>query len=134
MDCDHAPDTLLWLYGEAPEPTAHLAACAACRAIVAEHTDVALALGPSGAALRSPAPRAGAWGWAAGAVGLLAVAAAVVATLRVGSPPPSEPPDAAGATVAPAPIDAWAVLDPFDAQLDALDREVDGLAQDLETL
>lgn len=143
MTCEHETTTLLWLYGEADDGhEAHIASCASCRALVAEHADVASALGPSLGALAdggppraqpAPARRDRAWLGA----GIVALAAAVLAWVAVTDP--SGPPEVAE-TVDPE-VSAAIVAsgspnvgDPFDLEMDDLDRELDELSFELELL
>ncbi len=147
MNCPQSESTLLWLYGDVPDaPTDHLAQCAECQQLVAEHEAVVSALGPALGALSEPggvAPVAANLRWrAVRAVATVAVGIAAVGlwTMRAPSPDPPE-----GARVAveagPAAVVDTAVAqvgvridDGVDLRLDDLEWEVDALTLDLETL
>ncbi|MBW1877041.1 MAG: hypothetical protein JRI25_00870 [Deltaproteobacteria bacterium] len=147
MSCEHAKSTtLLWLYGEGDEAHLHhVAACAECQAVVAEHEAVAGLVGPIAADLAVseampadpiPANRVP-WRW-------MAVAAAVAASILVMghlAPAPGGL-DRTGDTavaVLEAPLASPMAVDglftaALDADLDALDADLDWMAADLETL
>lgn len=145
MRCEHAQTTtLLWLYGEASDAhAAHVAGCAECSAVLAEHEALASALGPALAAISAqpdvvPAPtrprrrrRT-----LATALAVAAAAAGVGAFVGVGQPvgPLDSPGGQPVAAVEPGWVPAPGEPDPFDAALDDLDRELEWLSQDLERL
>lgn len=134
MSCPHATTTtLLWLYGEADESHAeHVAGCAVCRAVVAEHADVMSAMAevshldlrPSNEASTLPRPaHRPMWHLALGAVVGGAMAAAVALTVR---PAPTEQPPVERPTI---------VLggdDGLDDRFDALAWELGDLQADVE--
>lgn len=115
MTCPHAATTTVrWIYGEADEAHLHhVAACAECQEVLAEHEAVSEALVPARRSVAWPFARPVAWG--------LALAAAVLLAFRALVPEPA--PD-------PAPI----FVDRLDAELDALDAELDALAADFDSL
>lgn len=137
MACEHASTTTLaWLYGEADEAhVVHVQGCRACQDVVADHADVASALGPALGGVRVEPTRRRRWQWAS-----LGLAAAAAGLLFVTGPP--APPEAViGAGVEPgvsAAIAASVPLggpgDAFDSELEALDQELDRLTLDLEML
>lgn len=134
MACEHTQTTtLLWLYGEADDThLEHIQGCAECQGVVADHADVAAALGPALPAVATVPRRSWRRGaWVAGAV--LLVAAAWLLVVR--APAPGDPVVASdGDAVLMAADGPLAPYDPFDSELDALDRELDRLSDDLEML
>jgi len=148
MSCEHAKGaTLLWLYGEGDEAHVHhVATCAECQALVAEHEAVAGLVGPVGAALAepegmpaepNPANRMP-WQWMAAAA---AVAASVLMTWQF-APGPTTADGTRDTAVAALEVPATpttAAVDglfatEMDAELDALDADLDWMAVGLETL
>lgn len=120
MSCPHeTTTTVAFLYGEAPDAHAlHVAGCAPCTAVVAEHEQVANVLGPALSALRAPGmPRASRSRapWITGAV--LALAAAVLVLFRT--------------VTVPAPVPPPFAPDGFDVAIDALDLELTSLELEL---
>lgn len=132
MSCPHATTTTLqWLYGEGDEAHAeHVASCAECQVVVAEHADVMSALEgvshldlePSADAPVRPANRP-MWRAVAMAVaaGLLAAAVLFVVPMRPSSPDPVD------LTMFDAPLD-----DPLEERFDALAWELGDLEADVE--
>ena len=148
MGCERATtDTVLWLYGEgSDDDPLHIAGCAECQAVVAEHSDVATSLAPVLSSLqasmepvvvlerRRPA-RWTRWGasMALAAAALLAVISwgpgtDLGVTSGEGGLPVGSEPVALGGDPLTAPLDA------FDLAMDDLDRELDELSRDLEML
>ena len=139
--CSGHDETLSWLYGEGPESHAtHVASCASCTAVVAEHEAVASSLGAAlGAVAAAPisvarGPRVLPW-----VGGGLAIAAGLwlVARLVLGpSPVVADATDGvvvADTDVATHPGDAMAASssDAFDLAIDHLDLEVATLELEL---
>lgn len=142
MTCEHAETTtLLWLYGEADEAhAAHVAGCAECTAVADLHVDVMARVLPVAPAIAAEAstPASGRRRWPAWVAGGLALAAAALLVARLVTPTPITQSDTAVAALTPTPAlePAVSVLldDAFDAELDALDDDLDALALDLYDL
>ena len=136
MTCAEHESTLLWIYGEGDDDHAeHLATCAGCQALLAEHADVAAMVAPIASALRArpaalqqPPRRSWPRGGIAGAA-LLAAAALLAVVSVPQSISEAEDTAAASATMAAAPF-----ADELDAELEELDDELDALFDDLQTL
>jgi len=132
MSCPHATTTtLLWLYGEGDEDHLdHVAECAECQLVVAEHAEVASALGPVLPALATPPPVPTGRTWWLAPIGVVALAAATLLAVRALPPPVPSTADTDVAVVAPS-----AVLDDdLDEALEGLERDLSLLEQDLLTL
>jgi len=147
MSCEHASTTtLLWLYNETDEDHVHhVAACADCTAVVAEHEEVAAMVSPvlpgapaALAVVPAAAPVAGGRGalfWAGG----LAVAAAAVMALGLSLGQEEAPVELATLVDTDSMAltrTVWSgdLTDSLDDELDDLAWALDDLGQDLSTL
>ncbi len=134
MSCPHATTTtLLWLYGESEESHAeHVAGCAVCQAVAAEHADVMSAmaglshldLSDEVAARTGPRPvnrtRSARW-----VVGVTLAAAVGLWLLRTPEPEPAD---------VPIDLAVFAALedDPLEERFDDLAQELGDLAANVE--
>lgn len=144
MTCPREPETLLWLYGEADDPSAveaHLVGCAPCRAVVAEHETVATALAPMPVDALTAVPTPARANRAGPLVfgGLLALAAAALLVVGLTPDPVVQAPLDTDVAAMPAPAVAPDFVDPplfrdVDAELEALDLELADLSHDFHTL
>ena len=146
MSCPHKEATLLWLYGEGDEAHAeHVASCAECTLIAAEHADMVAMVRPIAHRLEAtdrlavPEPanqsfsrmgRAMTW---LGSGGVLALVAAALLVMFLPSSP-SIPSDATDTEVAVIDTDVLFSLDELDVAFDDLDDALDELEDDLFTL
>ncbi|MEN0066610.1 MAG: hypothetical protein AAGA48_31040 [Myxococcota bacterium] len=136
MSCPHATTTtLLWLYGEADAShDAHVASCAECQAVAADHADVMSAMAEVSHLdlCEDPpaAPRPVNRGWSVRAVSLTAVAlAAAAGVLLMNRGPAPEP----GADLATQELSALALGDDLlDERFDDLVGEVGELEANVE--
>lgn len=146
MSCPHEEATLLWLYGEGDESHAeHVASCAECTLVAAEHADMVAMVGPVAHRLEAedrhavPEPANQSFSRLGNAFSLLgggAVLALVAAALLVMFLPsaPSVPGDATDTEVAVIDTDVLFSLDELDVAFDDLDDALDDLEDDLFTL
>ncbi|MEM6930376.1 MAG: hypothetical protein AAF602_25790 [Myxococcota bacterium] len=133
MSCPHATTTtLLWLYGEGDDAHAdHVASCAECQAVAADHADVMSAMsGVSHLDLESASPRPANRGlWVGFGMGAALAAAIALVVLHSGPATPEVASDEL-----PVDLSVFAALedDPLDEQFDVLSQELGDLAANVE--
>ncbi|MEO0601256.1 MAG: hypothetical protein AAF211_07460 [Myxococcota bacterium] len=137
MSCPHATTTtLLWLYGEADDAHAdHVAGCAECQAVAADHADVMSAMADvshldlAPEAELAPLRPANRGVWVGFGMGVALAAAVALIVLRAG---PSTPEVASDEL--PVDLSVFAALedDPLDEQFDVLSQELGDLAANVE--